>query len=54
MAALGGLAGRAVPDLAGPRATTRGAVLAGALVGLAAGVIALVVFFLLLSGLSGA
>jgi hypothetical protein len=54
MAGVGAVVGRAVPALAGERASRRRSVAVGALVGLAAAVLGLVVFFLLLSGLDGA
>jgi hypothetical protein len=54
MAAVGALVGWALPRLAGPAASKgRGAVV-GAVVGVACGVLGLLVFFLLLNGISGA
>jgi hypothetical protein len=43
-----------VPSLGGADATRRRGILFGALIGLGAGVLGLVVFFLLLNGISGA
>jgi hypothetical protein len=54
MAGVGALAGWAVPSLGGADATRRRGILFGALIGLGAGVLGLVVFFLLLNGISGA
>ena len=54
MAAIGALVGRMVPALAGPGATRGRAVLVGAVAGVAAAVLGLLIFFLLLSGLDGA
>lgn len=54
MALLGALAGWAVPTLGGAEATRRRGVVVGALLGLAAAVLGVVIFFLLLSGISGA
>ncbi|MFL6164958.1 MAG: hypothetical protein ACJ715_13490 [Ornithinibacter sp.] len=54
MGLLGALAGWAVPTLGGAHATRRRGIVAGALVGLGAAVLGLVIFFLLLSGISGA
>ena len=54
MALVGALAGWAVPTLGGAEATRRRGVVVGALLGLAAAVLGVVIFFLLLSGLSGA
>ena len=54
MALVGALAGWAVPTLGGAEATRRRGVVVGALLGLAAAVLGLVIFFLLLSGFSGA
>ena len=54
MAAAGAVVGRAVPALAGADADRRRSVVVGAVVGLGCGVLGLVVFFLLLSGLGGA
>jgi hypothetical protein len=53
MAGVGAVVGRAVPALAGEGASRRRSVAVGTLVGLAAAVLGLVVFFLLLSGLGG-
>lgn len=54
MALLGALAGWAVPTLGGAEATRRRGVVVGVLLGLAAAVLGVVFFFLLLSGISGA
>ena len=54
MAAIGALVGRMVPALAGPGATRGRAVLVGAAAGVAAAVLGLLIFFVLLSGLDGA
>ena len=54
MAAVGAVAGRLVPALAGEGASPPRAVVVGGLVGLGGAVLGLVVFFLLLSGLGGA
>jgi len=54
MAAIGALVGRMVPALAGSGATRGRAVLVGAVAGVAAAVLGLLIFFLLLSGLDGA
>jgi hypothetical protein len=54
MALLGGLAGWAVPTLGGADATRRRGIVVGALIGLGTGVLGVVIFFLLLSGLDGA
>jgi hypothetical protein len=54
MAAVGAIVGRLVPEVAGPGATPRRAVVVGALVGVGAAVLGLVIFFLLLSGFEGA
>lgn len=54
MAALGALLGWAVPTLGGADATRRRGILAGAALGLGAAVFGLVIFFLLLSGITGA
>ena len=54
MAATGALAGWAVPTLGGADASRRRGILVGALIGLGAALLGLVIFFLLLSGISGA
>ena len=54
MAGFGALAGWAVPTLGGADATRRRGILIGALIGLGAALLGLVIFFLLLSGISGA
>jgi hypothetical protein len=54
MTAIGALAGRLVPSLGGAGASRRRGVVAGALLGVAAALFGVVLFFLLLSGLSGA
>ena len=54
MAVVGALAGWAVPTLGGAEATRRRGVVVGVLLGLGAAVLGVVIFFLLLSGLSGA
>ncbi len=54
MAALGALAGRLVPTLGGADASRRRGIIVGALLGLGAAVLGLVIFFLLLNGISGA
>lgn len=54
MAAVGALAGRLVPTLGGRDATRRRGVVVGAALGVGCAVLGLVVFFLLLSGISGA
>jgi hypothetical protein len=54
MAGCGALAGWAVPTLGGADATRRRGILVGALIGLGAALLGLVIFFLLLSGISGA
>ena len=54
MAVVGALVGRMVPALAGPDATRGRAVLVGVVAGLAAAVVGLLIFFLLLSGFDGA
>jgi hypothetical protein len=54
MAALGALVGWLVPALAGREATRRRGLLVGAAVGVGCAVLGLVLFFLLLSGISGA
>ena len=54
MAGFGALAGWAVPTLGGADATRRRGILVGALIGLGAALLGLVIFFLLLSGISGA
>ena len=54
MALVGALVGWALPAVAGPAATKRRGALVGAVIGVAAGVLGLLVFFLLLSGLDGA
>ena len=54
MAVVGGLFGRAVPTLGGAEASRRRGMVAGALLGLAASVVGVVLFFLLISGLDGA
>ena len=54
MAVVGGVVGRLVPALAGEGATPRRAVVVGALVGVGAAVLGLLIFFLLLNGLEGA
>jgi hypothetical protein len=53
MALLGALAGWAVPTLCGADATRRRGIVVGALIGLGTGVLGVVIFFLLLSGLDG-
>ncbi len=54
MAGLGALAGWLVPTLGGPDATRRRGIIVGALFGLGAAVFGVVIFFLLLNGISGA
>jgi hypothetical protein len=54
MAALGALAGWLVPTLGGADASRRRGIIVGALLGLGAAVFGLVIFFLLLNGISGA
>jgi len=54
MALVGGLVGRAVPTLGGAEASRRRGIVAGALLGLGAAVVGVVLFFLLISGLDGA
>lgn len=54
MALVGAAVGRLVPALAGAGATRGRATAVGALVGVAAAVLGLVLFFLLLNGLDGA
>ena len=54
MAIVGAVVGRTVPALAGEGSDPRRAMLVGALVGVGAAVLGLLVFFLLLSGLGGA
>ena len=54
MAVVGAVVGRLVPEVAGEGATPRRAVVVGALVGIGAAVLGLVIYFLLLSGFEGA
>ena len=54
MAVVGAVVGRLLPGVAGEGATPRRAVVVGALVGVGAAVLGLVIFFLLLSGFGGA
>lgn len=54
MALVGVLVGRLVPALAGPGATPTRATAVGALAGLGAAALGLLLFFLLLSGIGGA
>jgi MFS family permease len=54
MAVIGALAGWLVPALGGRDASRRRGILIGAVLGVAAGVVGLVIFFLLLNGISGA
>ena len=54
MVAAGALAGRLVPTLGGADASRRRGIVVGALLGLGAAVFGLVIFFLLLNGISGA
>ena len=54
MAVVGAVVGRLLPEVAGEGATPRRAVVVGALVGVGAAVLGLVIFFLLLSGFGGA
>lgn len=54
MAAVGAVVGRTVPALAGEGSDHRRAMLVGALLGVGAAVLGLLVFFLLLNGLGGA
>ena len=54
MTALGALAGRLVPTLGGADASRRRGIIVGALLGLGAAVFGLVIFFLLLNGITGA
>jgi len=54
MAGAGALAGWAVPGLAGARATRQRGILVGAAIGVGCAVLGLVIFFLLLNGISGA
>ena len=54
MAALGAVAGGFVPSLAGATASRRRGALVGAAVGVACAALGVVIFFLLLNGVSGA
>lgn len=54
MAAVGALVGRTVPAVAGEGASPRRALVTGALLGVGAAVLGLVLFFVLLSGFGGA
>ena len=54
MAGTGALAGWAVPGLAGAQPTRRRGILVGAAIGVGCAVLGLVIFFLLLNGISGA
>jgi hypothetical protein len=54
MALVGAVVGRLVPSVAGEGATPRRAVVVGAVAGVAAAVVGLLIFFVLLSGLGGA
>lgn len=54
MAVIGALAGWAVPRLGGADASRRRGIVIGALIGLGAGVVGAVIFFLLLNGITGA
>ena len=54
MAGFGALAGWLVPTLGGADASRRRGIIVGALLGLGAAVLGLVIFFLLLNGISGA
>ena len=54
MGLAGALAGRLVPTLGGAEASRRRGIIVGALLGLGAAVFGLVIFFLLLNGISGA
>lgn len=54
MAAVGALTGRLVPTLGGADASRRRGVVVGALLGVAAALVGVLLFFLLISGLSGA
>jgi peptidoglycan/LPS O-acetylase OafA/YrhL len=54
MALLGALAGLLVPSLAGAGAGPRRGVLVGGAIGLGCAVLGVVIFFLLLNGISGA
>ena len=54
MAVVGAFAGWLVPQLGGRDASRRRGILVGAALGVAAGVVGLIVFFLLLNGISGA
>ena len=54
MALVGALVGRVVPTLGGAEASRRRGMVVGALLGLGAAVVGVVLFFLLISGLDGA
>jgi hypothetical protein len=54
MILVGALVGRAVPTLGGAEASRRRGMVAGALIGLGAAVVGVVLFFLLISGFDGA
>ena len=54
MALVGAIVGWFLPRLAGPDATKRRGAVVGAVVGVAAAVLGLLVFFLLLNGIDGA
>jgi hypothetical protein len=54
LAGAGALAGWVVPGLAGAQATRRRGILVGAAIGVGCAVLGLVIFFLLLNGISGA
>jgi len=54
MAGAGALAGRLVPSLAGAQASRGRGILVGAAIGVGCAVLGLLIFFLLLNGISGA
>ena len=54
MGLIGALIGRFLPGLAGPKAGRRQGMMVGSLVGLLAALVGIVVFFFLVSGISGA
>jgi len=54
MALLGALIGRVLPGLAGASPNPRRAIVIGAVIGVLMGLLGILIFFVLLSGLSGA